>query len=235
MRVLVVYQSPSLLLDRYIEALRTHRVVYDTSPSLAGALEDLAFLSCDAAVIVIDTVAIGWSDVAKVRRRHQTLSIVAVCNGATAIERTAALDNGADDVQELSADPLELVRRLEAIVHRRHGVTSPVLQFGLLTLDFASKRAVYRDQFIPFSLQEFRLLELLIMRQGTFVSENDLQDHVMEHQSTAPGRIVPVAVWRMRRKFQASGIAVDPIRTQTGYGYAFVIEDHMTPARRGQR
>jgi DNA-binding response OmpR family regulator len=222
-------------LDRYVDALRTHRVVHDTSPSLACALEDLAFISYDAAVIVVDTEAIGWSDVGKVRRRHHTLSIVAVRDGTTAIERAAALDNGADDVQELSADPLELVRRLEAIVHRRHGVSSPVLQFGLLTLDLASKRAVYCDQIIPFSLQEFRLLELLVMRQGTFVSEDDLRDHVMEHPSTASGRIVPVAVWRMRRKLQATGIAIDPIHTQTGYGYAFMMEDHMAPARRAQR
>jgi two-component system, OmpR family, response regulator len=131
-------------------------------------------------------------------------------------DRVAGLDAGADDylVKPFMLD--ELLARVRALVRRKSGAPSSVVQHGRLRLDLGLRKAVVDSLEIDLSVREFAVLELLVLRAGRPVSKDQIQRSLESMESNITANAIEVYVHRVRKKLEPFGINVKTLR---GLGY----------------
>ena len=132
-------------------------------------------------------------------------------------EKVAGIDAGADDYLAKPFHTEELLARLRALVRRSHGLASPLLQRGDITLDTRTGTVTQQGVTVSLTAQEYRLLAYLMHRAGEVVSRSELVEHLYAQDFDRDSNTVEVFVGRLRRKLGA-----DLIETQRGLGYRLV-------------
>ncbi len=149
-------------------------------------------------------------------RRHPVPVLVATARDAVA-DRIAGLNAGADDYVLKPFDLDELVARVRALLRRRAGHGSPVLECGALSLDPVQREVHLRGEPVALSAREFSLLESLMQRPGAVLSREQLEDAVYGWQQEVGSNAIEVHLHHLRRKLGA-----DTIRNVRGVGYRLV-------------
>ena len=129
-------------------------------------------------------------------------------------DKVAGIDAGADDYLAKPFHTEELLARLRALVRRAHGLASPLLQHGALTLDTRSGTVTQGGVTVNLTAHEYRLLAYLMHRAGEVVSRTELVEHLYAQDFDRDSNTVEVFVARLRRKLGA-----DLIETVRGLGY----------------
>lgn len=132
-------------------------------------------------------------------------------------EKVAGIDAGADDYLAKPFHTEELLARLRALVRRSHGLASPLLQQGDITLDTRSGTVTLKGSTVGLTAHEYRLLAYLMHRAGQVVSRSELVEHLYAQDFDRDSNTVEVFVGRLRRKLGA-----DLIETVRGMGYRLV-------------
>ncbi len=132
-------------------------------------------------------------------------------------EKVAGIDAGADDYLAKPFHTEELLARLRALVRRTHGLTSPLLQQGDVTLDTRTGTVTLKGITVTLTAHEYRLLAYLMHRAGQVVSRSELIEHLYAQDFDRDSNTVEVFVGRLRRKLGA-----DLIETVRGMGYRLV-------------
>ncbi len=129
-------------------------------------------------------------------------------------EKVAGIDAGADDYLAKPFHTEELLARLRALVRRSHGLASPLLQHGDITLDTRSGTVTQHGAMVSLTAHEYRLLAYLMHRAGQVVSRSELVEHLYAQDFDRDSNTVEVFVGRLRRKLGAA-----LIETVRGMGY----------------
>lgn len=129
-------------------------------------------------------------------------------------EKVAGIDAGADDYLAKPFHTEELLARLRALMRRAHGLASPLLQHGDLTLDTRSGTVTHLGVPVNLTAHEHRLLSYLMHRAGQVVSRTELIEHLYAQDFDRDSNTVEVFVARLRRKLGAG--CIETIR---GMGY----------------
>lgn len=129
-------------------------------------------------------------------------------------EKVAGIDAGADDYLAKPFHTEELLARLRALVRRSHGLASPLLQHGDITLDTRSGTVTQQGVTVSLTAHEYRLLAYLMHRAGQVVSRSELVEHLYAQDFDRDSNTVEVFVGRLRRKLGAA-----LIETVRGMGY----------------
>ncbi len=132
-------------------------------------------------------------------------------------EKVAGIDAGADDYLTKPFHAEELLARLRALIRRAHGLASPVLSCGTLTLDTRSGRVVHDGHPVVLTAHEYRVLAYLMHRPDTVVSRTELSEHIYAQDADRDSNTIEVFIARLRRKLP--GIAIETVR---GLGYRLV-------------
>ena len=132
-------------------------------------------------------------------------------------EKVAGIDAGADDYLAKPFHTEELLARLRALVRRTHGLASPLLQQGDVTLDTRTGTVTLKGITVTLTAHEYRLLAYLMHRAGQVVSRSELIEHLYAQDFDRDSNTVEVFVGRLRRKLGA-----DLIETVRGMGYRLV-------------
>jgi diguanylate cyclase (GGDEF)-like protein len=116
-------------------------------------------------------------------------------------------------------DPEELVARVRALMRRASVDSSPILQWGLLTLDPSTSEANYAQRSLAFTPKEYSLIELLMRNPRRVFSCGMVLEHLWAYEDAPGEEAVRTHVKCIRQKLKAAGAPADVIETVYGIGY----------------
>lgn len=214
MRVLVV-EDDALIARGMINGLRALGLTADSVDCAARAELVLRLGHCD--VLVLDLGLPdedGISLLTRLRAQGHLLPVLILTARDAVPERIAGLQAGADDYMSKPFDLGELAARLQALLRRASGRSTPLMQHGGLQLDPTSGQAWLNEVPIELSRRESVLLAALMNAPGRYLSAEQLKDQVYGMSQEVGSNALNVHIHHLRRKF-----GNEVIVTARGLGY----------------
>jgi len=222
-RVLVVDDEPDITaLVAYHLAKAGYRVATASNgrEALAAAREERPDL------LVLDLMlpgASGYDVLAELRRRDETkdIGIILLTARREEPDRIKGLSLGADDYIPKPFSPQELVLRVRAVLRRLAApavAAGGVLKAGPILLDRTAHRVTVDGAEVELTATEFKLLSMLVEREGRVQSRAQLLEAVWRAQPDIQTRTVDMHVQRLRQKLGKAGDCIETVR---GAGYRF--------------
>lgn len=137
------------------------------------------------------------------------------------IDRVLGFELGADDYVVKPFSPREFVLRIKAILRRRpanKNSDNDCLRAGDLTLDRSRHEVKVADRLVECTATEFKLLAILMERQGRVQGRDRLLSDVWGYDSLIDTRTVDTHMRRLRDKLGPYGHWIETVR---GFGYRF--------------
>jgi two-component system, OmpR family, phosphate regulon response regulator PhoB len=135
------------------------------------------------------------------------------------IDRVLGFELGADDYVVKPFSPRELVLRIRAILRRMSQDREPeeqLLRVGDLVLDRSRHEVRAADRVIDCTATEFKLLAILMEREGRVQERDRLLSDVWGYDSIIDTRTVDTHMRRLRDKLGPHGRYIETVR---GFGY----------------
>jgi two-component system, OmpR family, phosphate regulon response regulator PhoB len=135
------------------------------------------------------------------------------------IDRVLGFELGADDYVMKPFSPRELVLRIRAILRRMSQDREPgeqLLRVGDLVLDRSRHEVRAADRVIDCTATEFKLLAILMEREGRVQERDRLLSDVWGYDSIIDTRTVDTHMRRLRDKLGVHGRYIETVR---GFGY----------------
>ncbi|MGL6161420.1 response regulator transcription factor [Microbulbifer sp.] len=139
-------------------------------------------------------------------------------------ERVRGLEAGGDDYLVKPFHTEELLARLNALVRRSAGFSSPAIKAGPIVLDTSAQRVTVNDKELDLTSYEYKVLEYLMLHPDEVVSKTVLTEHIYEQDCDRDSNVIEVFIGRLRKKFDAAG-QIKPIETLRGRGYRFLVPE----------
>jgi DNA-binding response OmpR family regulator len=148
------------------------------------------------------------------RGRGSGLPVVVLTARDAVADRVAGLDAGADDYLVKPFDLRELAARVRAVMRRKGGVASALVEHNGVSLDPATREVRKDGAAIDVSPREFALLHALFERPGRILSRAQLEDRLYGWGEEVESNVVEVHIHSLRRK-----LGTEFIRNVRGVGY----------------
>lgn len=150
----------------------------------------------------------------KMRARGDATPVLIITAQDEVTERVRGLDSGADDYLVKPFEFAELAARVRALLRRRAGRATPLIEHGGVALDPETQRVTQQGREIALSPREFALLTLLMDRPGALLSRTQIEERLYGWGEEIESNAVDVHVHALRRKLGA-----DFIQNVRGVGY----------------
>ncbi len=138
------------------------------------------------------------------------------------VDRVTA-DLAVDDFVVLPTTTVELARRIERALWRRHGIDSDnFVRCGALTIDLSNYRVTVDDAHLVLTFKEYELLRFLATNAGRVFTREQLLNRVWGYDYFGGARTVDVHIRRIRSKIEIHSHAF--IETVRNVGYRLVAE-----------
>ncbi len=131
----------------------------------------------------------------------------------------AGLDAGADDYVIKPYNPEALAARIRALLRRSGILREQALCWGELCLDSASGKVTYREQGIPLSATEYKLLELFLQNPDRIFSRSAILDRLWSFDDPPTENAVTTHIKDLRKKLKIAGLSEEIVETVYGMGY----------------
>ena len=134
--------------------------------------------------------------------------------------RVRCLSSGADDywLSGLGASDLLMRLRLQLRLSRRVHAATALLQVGDLVVNPLLRQVRRGSRLVALTAREYQLLLLLLERQGTVVSREQILRHVWNEPQGVASNVIEVYVRYLRQKLEEGGER-RLIHTVRGQGY----------------
>ena len=160
----------------------------------------------------------GLEIVRRLRADGATTPIVILSARASAEEKIAGLEAGADDYLAKPFSVAELVARVQTVLRRVNRSAESVLRAGSLEMNLVTHRVTRGGAPIDLQPLEYQLLEYLLRNRGRVVTRATIMESVWHYSFDPSTNVVETRMSRLREK-----IETDPahrlIRTVRGFGY----------------
>jgi len=159
----------------------------------------------------------GMDVLASWRARDNRVPVIVLTARDAWHERVDGFKGGADDYLGKPFHVEELIARIRALIHRRHGRMSHRIETHTLVLDEDTQEVrVGERETVKLTGTEFRLLRYMMLNSGRILSKSHLSEHVYDQESDRDSNLIEVYVRRLREK-----IGTQMILTKRGQGYVF--------------
>lgn len=229
-KILVVDDEPDVtdLVAYHLKAKGFHvETVNDATASISKARAyqpDLLILD----IMMPDLSGIQICRILRADPKLSKVPIIFLTAKAEPHDRIEGLESGADDYMGKPFSPKELVLRVESILRRLAAPKEPTtakLHVGDILLDSDTHRVTVRGSLLELTATEFKLLRLMMERQGRVQTREHLLLNVWNYSTEIETRTVDTHVRRLREKLGPEAGWIETIR---GVGYR--IADKKLPA-----
>ncbi|WP_223628864.1 response regulator transcription factor [Microbacterium sp. EST19A] len=178
---------------------------------------------CDVLMPHVD----GREFVRRVRARQLWLPIILLTQVGESWERSAALDEGADDYLNKPFDPHELISRIRAVLRRTARGAVPLraaerLRSLDLTLDRTARRVWRGENELTVTPKALMLLEYLMLHPEEVHSRDRLLSALWGFDFASSSRAVDHRIAELRRVLGDNVAEVQFIETVQSLGYRFL-------------
>jgi two-component system phosphate regulon response regulator PhoB len=137
------------------------------------------------------------------------------------IDRVLGFELGADDYVVKPFSPREFVLRVQALLRRRGAApNSDSIRVGALNLDPSRHEVRAADRVIDCTATEFKLLRILMEREGRVQARDRLLTDVWGYDAVIDTRTVDTHMRRLRDKLGPYGRYIETVR---GFGYRLAV------------
>ncbi len=222
-KVLIVDDDPTLL--RFLQDFLSSESFEVLAASNGNEALRIAYQE-HPDIVVLDVMMPGMDGWEVCSRLHDLSDIPIILLTAKSAEedKLRGFQLGVDDYLTKPFSFAELSARIRAILARAQH-TLPAqrknqITFGEFIMDL-DKRELWRgkEQMIPLTPTEFRLLEHLARNKGRAVSEQELSEQVWGIYLSSDRSAVRRYIWLLRQKIESDPAHPRWIRTVRGYGY----------------
>lgn len=157
----------------------------------------------------------GLDVLAEMRTAKNDTPVLVLTARDTWQERVDGLKAGADDYLGKPYHVEELLARLEALIRRKFGQSSPAIEHAGVKLNQDSQCALdSAGGEHELTGVEFKLLRYLMLNPGKVMSKTQLSEHVYEEEQLRDSNVIEVYINRLRQRF-----GKEFIETLRGQGY----------------
>jgi len=214
MRILIV-EDDNLLGDGIRAGLSQNGYAADWVED--GEAAETAMMTNEYEMVILDLglpKLSGLEVLKRMRNKGMDTPVIILTAQDGVEDRIKGLDTGADDYLTKPFDLAELTARIRALLRRRGGRSSPVIQHGNLTVDPASHSVTLNDKIVDISPREFTILQLLLENKNKVMSRSRLEEGLYAWNDEVESNTVEVHIHHLRKK-----LGSDLIRTIRGVGY----------------
>lgn len=218
MRILLVEDDP-MLGDALRRSLRLEKMTTDWVRDAEEA--ELALETGSYSLLLLD---LGLPDkggldlLAELRGRGNAIPVIILTARDAVTDRIRGLDTGADDYLVKPFDSDELAARIRALQRRQAGRSAPLIEYGPLALDPATREVRCRGNRVSLSGREYLILAALMERPGALLSRSALEEKMYGWGEEVESNAVEVHIYNLRKK-----IGAELIRTVRGVGYMLMV------------
>lgn len=222
MRLLIV-EDEAKFATYLSRGLSEHGYVADVAGNGEDGLEMAR--SSDFDLIILDVMLPqrdGFSVLESLRNSGKLTPVIFLTARDSVEDRVRGLEMGADDYLVKPFDLNELAARLRALMRRRGGAATgreassatPIVGYGDIELNPATREVTQRGVAIELPPREFALLAALMNRPGTILSRAQLEEKLYGWDDAIESNAVEVHIHALRKKLGA-----DSIRNVRGVGW----------------
>lgn len=164
----------------------------------------------------------GQEILVKLREWFQNPIIILTVKSAEE-EIVKALDHGANDYLTKPFRTQELLARMRTALRGKMSLTTneSSMQFGTVTVDFASRIVKVKEEIIKLTATEYSLLKLLLKNDGRVLTHQYILKEIWGQSYSEQTQYLRVFVAQLRKKLEEDPNRPKYIVTESGVGYRF--------------
>lgn len=205
------------------DILTYHKYTVDAVYDGSEALEFARTERYDGIILDIMMPGMSGLEVLQTLRKEGCKTPVMLLTAKSEVEdRIAGLDMGADDYLPKPFAMGEFLARIRAMLRRREEFRPDIIQYGNITLNMQSCELSGNGQTFVLSRLEYRVMELLMVNRGIYLSTEDILVKVWGYDTDAEVGVVWVYISYLRKRLQALHANVE-IKAKRNIGYTLEI------------
>lgn len=223
---LVFIEEDFLNCKKFLQFFESYFTVNSYQNGLQGLISAIE-LKPD--VVIINHSLLNVNSLELCRQIQQQLNTIIIIVGGPLNEEQIIkyYKAGANDVylQQMSYSILLCkINVLLGLESSRRNDDEKVFQFGSLILNKENYKVLYENKELNFTRKEFSIIWLLVQKQGTVVSREDLIKGVWSYAHLDDDRMIDTHLNRIRKKLKQHHINLK-IKTVWGIGYTLENEE----------
>lgn len=202
---------------------------YDVQKAESGKAMRAAIAKKKPALVILDLGLPDTTgfDLAQELSEDPTIGIIILTGSDEKVDKIVGLEIGADDYVEKPFNERELLARIRSVIRRREVTPTAKKNAKPFLMAIGNWRLNLREQslhdkngkLMPLTHREFQLLSLLVKKQQTVVTRDQISKKISSRNWLPTDRSIDVLVSKLRKKIEANPSYPTLIKTVRGSGY----------------
>lgn len=160
-------------------------------------------------------------------RKISQVPIIFVSSQSERMDIVMAIQMGADDFISKPFDLTVALAKIQALLRRTYDFTGNdvYLSYQQVYLKTNELKVQYQDQEVELTKNEIKILEVLFLQKGAFVSREAIMMKLWENDSFIDDNTLAVNINRLRKKLAEINVT-SFIVTKKGFGYGLQKDEH---------
>jgi two-component system, OmpR family, response regulator PhoP len=222
MRILIV-EDEAAIREGLVKSLKDAGFTVDAATDGEEGLFSALELPLDVAIVDLGLPKLpGLELIRRVRAQGKSFPILILTARDRWEEKVEGLQSGADDYVAKPFHFEEVLARVQALIRRAGGWSTPELVCGPIALDTRSQTVKVNGAPVELTTYEYRILEHLMLHAGEVVSKSELNESMYNEEMERDSNVLEVFIGRLRRKLDPQD-QIKPIETMRGRGYRLAL------------